>query len=352
MSPIDFALVTGGSGYYGEILVEKLLHHGIQTRIFDLNPPSFAHPLLVFAKGDIRDYRAILEATRGISHIFHNVAQVPLARDKSLFWSVNKGGTKNMIEAAKVSGVQTVIYTSSSAIFGIPDTNPVDEETTPVPNEDYGRAKLAGEKICIEAGSSSLSVAIIRPRTILGHGRLGIIQILFDWIERGLDIPVLDGGKNMYQFVHADDLATATLSAATRKGTSIYNIGAERFSNMRDTLSAVIEHAKTGSQLRSLPMRPIEYAIRWASKLDISPLGPYHAMMYGRSLYFNIDRAKTELGWHPLKSNKEMIIESYDWYVQNRDCIGKNVERSRHQSIAQQGVMAVIPYLLPLAPRA
>src|SRR5207244_5537447 len=85
--------------------------------------------------------------------------------------------------------VKKVIYTSSSAIYGVPKSNPVTEETVPSPVEEYGRAKLAGETLCWEYARKGLDVSIVRPRTIAGHGRLAIVQILFDWTYSGKKIP-------------------------------------------------------------------------------------------------------------------------------------------------------------------
>ena len=73
--------------------------------------------------------------------------------------------------------------------------------------ESYGRAKLEGERLFTKYIDQGLNVTIIRPRTILGHGRMGIFQILFEWINKGVNIPVLNDGANNYQFVHASDLA-------------------------------------------------------------------------------------------------------------------------------------------------
>ena len=69
------------------------------------------------------------------------------------------------------------MYTSSSAIYGIPKLNPVKENTIPAPGEKYGEAKLMGEEICREFSQKGLHCSIIRPRTILGHGRLGKILL-------------------------------------------------------------------------------------------------------------------------------------------------------------------------------
>ena len=135
-------LITGGSGYFGSVLAEQAIARGDQVRIFDLNSPGELSGPVDFVHGDVRDRAAVRDACEGVDAVLHNVAQVPLARDRELFWSVNVVGTANLLLTARDAGVAKVVHTSSSAIFGIPESNPVTEDTPAHPLEDYGRAKL------------------------------------------------------------------------------------------------------------------------------------------------------------------------------------------------------------------
>src|SRR5262249_25495009 len=123
----------------------------------------------------------------------------------------------------------------------------------------------------------------------------------------------------VYQFVHADDLADACLRAAQRSGAATYNVGAEEFGTMRATLEALCAHAGSGSRVVSVPAAPAVVMMKITSRLGISPLAAYHALMYGRSMYFDVSRTKRELGWSARHSNAAMFRESYDWYVAHRD---------------------------------
>ena len=335
------ALVTGGSGYFGSLLVQKLLERGYQCRVFDLNDAEDRPPEVEFIQGDIRDFHALQKALKDLAVVHHNVAQVPLAKNRALFNSVNIAGTENVLRAALAHRVPKVVYTSSSAVFGVPRQNPVTEETLPNPGEAYGRAKLEGETLC-GRWKDKLDISIIRPRTILGHGRLGIFQLLFEWIHQGADIPVFGRGDNLYQFVHADDHAEACIRAGERPDFSIYNFGAQKFGTMRQTLEALCEFAETGSKVKSVPMGPAVLGMKLTSLLGLSPLGPYHALMYGRSMYFDITKAKKELDWQPRYSNTEMFIESYKWYLSHRDQVLSACGGSHHRSAVQEGVLRLV----------
>jgi nucleoside-diphosphate-sugar epimerase len=337
-------LITGGSGYFGTMLAASAVEQGDTVRVFDLNPPDRDGPAVEFVAGDVRDREALCAACQGVDVVLHNVAQVPLAKDRALFDAVNVVGTANLLVAARDAGVAKVVHTSSSAVFGIPECNPVTEATPCRPLEPYGRAKLQAEVLCHEAVDAGLDVTIIRPRTILGHGRLGIMAILFEFVADGAPVYVLGDGSNRYQFVHAADLADASLRAAERPGPAVYNIGAADFGTMRETLQALVEHAATGSRVRSLPVAPARALMRAGSGLGLVPFAPYHWLLYSESLWFDVAKARAELDWQPVHSNASMLIESYEWFLAHRDDVGAG-SKSHHQSPARLGALRFVKRL-------
>ncbi|NOS71058.1 MAG: NAD-dependent epimerase/dehydratase family protein [Verrucomicrobia bacterium] len=340
------SLITGGSGYFGSLLRDRLLARDQAVRVFDVSDAGDRKSAVSFVRGDIRDLADVEKAVAGCDVVYHCVAQVPLAKDKELFHSVNVQGTENLLRAALAAKVRKVIYVSSSAVFGVPKSNPVTEETPPTPGEAYGRAKLEGEALCQAYVQRGLDVSVIRPRTIMGHGRLGIFQILFEWIREGYNVPVFGRGDNIYQFVHADDLAEACILAAARSGASTYNCGASQFGTMRDALEKLCAHARTGSKVRGVPMSPAVAVMKLTSAVGLSPLGAYHAMMYGRSLYFDISKAQRELNWQPRYSTDQMFAESYDWYLANREKILQAHGASHHRSAVKQGILSLVKRVL------
>jgi nucleoside-diphosphate-sugar epimerase len=332
-------LVTGGSGYFGTVVAEQALARGDRVRIFDLNPPSLTEGEVEYLAGDIRDLAAVRSACDGVDVVLHNVAQVPLARDRELFDSVNVTGTANVLVAARDARVAKVVHTSSSAVFGVPESNPVTEDSPCRPVEAYGRAKLRAEQLCHEAVAAGLDVTIVRPRTILGHGRLGIFAVLFDFVAEGAPVYVLGSGDNRYQLVHADDLADACLRAGDRQGPTIYNVGAIEFGTMRETIQALVDHAGTGASVRSLPTTPARVAMSALATVGLAPFAPYHWLLYAESLFFDVTKARTELGWEPKHSNASMLIESYEWYLAHRGGVEGG---SHHQSPVRLGLLKVL----------
>src|SRR3989344_3154606 len=104
-------VVTGGAGYFGEILVRHLLGMGLSVRVFDLNPYEGEGASSVESViGDVRSTEDVKKALKGASHVHHNIAQVPLAKNVNLFWEVNRDGTRNVLEASLHVKAEKVIY--------------------------------------------------------------------------------------------------------------------------------------------------------------------------------------------------------------------------------------------------
>ncbi len=344
------ALVTGGNGYFGRLLVARLVARGDSVHVLDIDITGADALGVDVIEADIRDGSAVRRAVDGVDVVYHNVAQVPLVKDPHLLRSVNVDGTQVLLDACIDAVVGKVVHTSSSAVFGIPEHNPVLPTTVPKPQEAYGHAKLAAEWACLNAAAAGLDVSIVRPRTILGHGRLGIFGILFDWIADGADPIVLGDGRNRYQFVHADDLAAACLLAAGRPGPGVFNVGTDRFGTMRDALANLCAHAGTGAHVRRLPAGPASLAMRASAAAGLTPFAPYHWLMYAHSMWFDVDHVRDQLGWTPRYSTDEMFAESYDWFVANRAAAATG--SSPHRRSAEAGALRALKRVTGILPLA
>ena len=338
-------LVTGGSGYFGEILVSHLRARGQAVRILDLVENDDRPGDVDIVLGDVCDPAVVRRAMEGVDCVHHNVASVPLAKDKEKFWAVNVDGTENVLSAAAEAGVRKVVMTSSSAVHGVPAQNPVTERTVPAPREAYGRAKLEGERLAAQHVNRGLDVSVVRPRTVLGHGRLGIFTVLFEWVRTGRPLYLLGSGNNRYQFVHSDDLAEVCLRAAELKGPRLFLAGTDRFGTMRELLAGLVAHAGSTSTLRSLPFGLTRVAMKATAELGLSPLGDYHSLMYGREMWFDISRTCATLDFQPRYSSAEMIAESYDWYVGHRDEVMSRSNASHHRSPVKLGALKLLEWL-------
>jgi len=326
------ALVTGGSGFLGTEITNRLIANNWDITILDLNKPK--QPEVNFIRGDIREISVCNIAVQDIDVVFHNVAQVPLAKDKELFKAVNIDGAKAILDASAESDVKSFVMTSSSAVFGLPKNLPANKFPEFFPVEEYGKAKLAGEAQISDYHRSRMDISIVRPRTILGPGRLGLFSILFNWISKGLDVFVFGDGEKPYQFIHASDLAAGIENASELKGFNTLNLGATTYGTLRSDLEDLCKYANTGSRVRTIPAGLVQKPLLLASKIGLVPFATYQLLLYSQAMYFDSNDDWALLNYAPKYSNRDCLRETYDWYKANQAAFGENGELSVHQKPA------------------
>lgn len=323
-------LVTGGSGFLGNLIARRLWERGETVKILDIWEDPTRPSDIEFINCDIRDREGVAKAMQGVDIVHHNVALVPLTKSGNKFWEVNVEGSKIAAEEASKAGVKSFIHMSSSALFGDAKC-PITNNTPPKAIEIYGKAKLAGELAVRDVcESTGLPLIVIRPRTILGEGRLGIFQILFEWIQEGKNVYVIGNGNVQFQFVHAHDLMDAYLLALDLGQPGIYNVGTNRFGTLREGLEHLITYAGTSSEVKSLPTGLTIGTLQFLDWIGLSPLAPWHYLTYHKEFYFDVEPL-LNLGWKPKYSNDEMFQESYDWFRQNYDKIQAEKAGSAHR---------------------
>jgi UDP-glucose 4-epimerase len=188
--------------------------------VIDLQDMEFRHERLIAIKGDIRDRGALerLFETHRFKSVFHCAAILAHAvKDKTFLWESNVDGTRNIAEAAVKYGANSIVFTSSNCLWAENMGRPVREEDAPAPVEIYDQSKWEGEKI-LRTYSGRINTVSIRCPTIVDEGRLGLLAILFEFIDEGRKVWAVGGGRNRYQFIYAQDLASACIAAAEFPG--------------------------------------------------------------------------------------------------------------------------------------
>jgi nucleoside-diphosphate-sugar epimerase len=338
-------LVTGGAGFLGEQTARALHARGERVRTLDILDAPDLPAGIEHVQADICDAARVREAMAGVEVVHHNAAMVPLTKAGARFWQVNVEGTETALQAARATGVRFFIHVSTSAVFGLPEHCPITDATPLRPLEAYGRAKLEGERRVERAAAAGLATAIVRPRTMVGQGRLGIFQILHEWVREGRKVYVIGDGNSPFQMLHADDAVDFMLRLAEQRKPGVYNIGAARYGTLREDLNALIRHAGTKARVVGIPAGPTIAALRLADWLRISPLAPWHYLTYHKPFFFDLARPIGELGWKPRYGNEETLIQSYDWFLQEREASERKVSRSTHRKPVRQGIIWFLKHL-------
>ncbi|TSC60727.1 MAG: NAD-dependent epimerase/dehydratase [Candidatus Peregrinibacteria bacterium Greene0416_62] len=340
-------LVTGGAGFFGGILKHEILKRGHTCVSIDLERDDDIHPQLVSVQGDIRD-RALMErlcSGNKFDAVMHCAAILAHAvNDKQFLWSCNVEGTRSVAECAKRFGIRKIVFISSNCLWGIPIGRPIHEDDPPAPVEIYGRSKWEGERI-LQGFAPDVDSVIIRCPTIIDEGRLGLLSILFEFIDEGRKVWVIGGGKNRYQFIYAADLVDACLRSATYSGSAVFHIGSDNVPTFRECYKSIIARAGTASRVASLPRFPALLLMRLCYRLGLSPLGPYQYKMIAEDAVFDTTRIKRELGWSPTVSNTEMLWRAYRFYHDHRREITERKGVSAHKQAAKMGIIRLLKWI-------
>lgn len=340
-------LITGGAGFFGDILKRRLLDSGADCVSIDLQPDETVHPRLTSVIGDIRDADQLraLFASGSYDAVFHCAAILAhAADDRHFLWTSNVDGTRRVAEAARAFRVPKVVFISSNCLWADPFGRPVTENDQPFPREIYGQSKWEGEKILGEF-SGDFDAVMLRSPTIIASGRLGLLSILFEFIHEGRRVWVVGDGGNRYQFIYALDLAEACIRAATRAAAGIFNIGADRVPTVREAYQQVIDHAGTGARVAPLPKAPTLALMRALYSVGLSPLGPYQYRMIAEDFIFDTGKLKRTLDWSPTLTNGEMLSQAYTYFHEHLDDIRSRTHVSAHRQAAKMGAIRLLKWL-------
>ena len=340
-------LVTGGAGFFGGILRQRLLDSGASVVSVDLQPDQTRHERLTHVQGDIRDAAVLdsLARERKLDAVFHCAAILAHdVTDEKFLWSCNVDGTRAVAEMAKRQGVPKLIFTSTNCLWAKNFGRPVREDDAPEPVEIYGRSKLAAEKV-LEEYRGDFDCVILRTPTIMDAGRLGLLAILFEFIAEGRKVWVVGSGAHRYQFIYAQDLASACIAALDYRGWAVFNVGSDDVKTTREVYDAVIARAGTSARVASLPKAPAILAMKLAHALGISPLGPYQYRMIAEDFVFDTSRIKRELRWKPTLTNEEMLFRAYEYYRAHKADIASRTGVSAHKRAAPMGVIRLLKWI-------
>ena len=298
-------LVTGGSGFIGSHVVDKLRDNGVNVRVYDSITPNYRNDIEYY-QGSILDYESLCFAVSGVDAVMHLAAVADVKgvlENPHYSESINVRGTINVLEAARTSGVKRVIYGSTTWVYSeaSSDSDEVNESTLlHAPTHLYTATKLTGEYYC-----QSYSKLFSIETTILRYGipygpraRDGAVIPIF--VKKALNretLTIVGDGFQFRKFVYVEDLAEGNVLALQSIGKNkIYNLdGNEKITikKLVDLLKELLDNVK----IEYKPSRHGDF-----SGKDVSS-----------------ELAKKELGWEPKTGLEEGLKKYINWYKKREE---------------------------------
>ncbi len=299
------ALVTGGAGFIGSHLVERLLRDGLQVTVLDnlstgkrTNLPPEADLIL----GDVRDLAIVTAVVSGVDVVFHLAARVSIRASVEHFWEdaeTNLVGTLNVLRACVSRKAKKLVYASSMAVYAdAPQPVPVSEEYATAPMSPYGVSKLASERYAmLVAAQSGFDVVALRYFNTYGPRQtftpyVGVITIFIQRLLRGEPPVIFGDGEQCRDFVHVGDVVDASVRAMTSNVSGeVLNVGSGQGTSVNRIAALLCERLAPETVPQHIAAHPGEL----------------------RNSIANIDRARRLLGYEPQGRLEDRIDEIIAW---------------------------------------
>ena len=312
-------ILIGGAGLTGLKIAEELMKMNISKSniiIADLKNTLIKINLQVtLIECDIS--KNIIPKFKKDDVIIHLAARqyhtkIPKRNQLDWFREVNVVGTKNIINQCIKFNVKGLIYFSTDMVYGIPNYIPLNSAHPKTPIGPYGKSKLEAEMICIESRKRGLPITILRPRLIMGKGRLGIMEKLFKAISLNRPVPLIGRGNNCYQMVSVEDCSKAAiLSVKYNFPNCELNLGSEVGPNIKKLLNFLIHTVNSKSILIPLPAFPLKIILTILEKMGLPILHKEQYKIADKNYIVDISDTYSKIRWKPKQSDTDMIVEAY-----------------------------------------
>jgi UDP-glucose 4-epimerase len=314
-------LVTGGAGFIGGHLAERFVREGHDVRALDAMHPYYdlgikEHTVEVcretaedggsyeFVEGDIRNVDLVADLVSDAEFVYHQAGRAGVrdsVADPRVYNEVNVDGTLNILDAARESGVERIVMSSSSSVYGKPQYLPYDEEHPTTPVSPYGASKLAAERYgCAYNEVYDLPFVALRYFTVYGP-RMRPNMAISNFVSRCMngEPPVIYGdGMQTRDFTYIEDVVEANLSlleTGAADGQAV-NVGSTDNIEIQELAAVVRDEID--------PSLAFEFTERFAADADHT-----HA---------DTDRAEELLGYDPEHTIREGVAKFIEWYRENR----------------------------------
>lgn len=320
-------LVTGGTGFTGKALVNRLLNDGHEVVALDYKEGLKTEDLRARGAevviGSVTDKEILEKCMPGVDVVQHLAAAFrELNVPDTYYYDVNVNGTRNVLDAAQRHGVKKVVYCSTCGVHGNIDNPPGGEDAPIQPADYYQKTKYQAEPFVKEASKNGLDAVILRPAAIYGPGDPERFFMIFKRVSKGT-FPMFGNGRTFYHPLYVDNLVDAlVLAMAPGKGTGeAYLIADEQYVTIEDLVRRIGKALNVNVKVPHYPVMPLVVSGRVMETLCrpfgiTPPIFPRRVDWYRQNRAFKIDKAKRDLGYDPKVGLDEGLKRTAEWYKQ------------------------------------
>lgn len=254
-------LVTGGAGFIGSYLVDKLIEHGNEVTVLDnlsSGKKEYVNTNVVFIEGDLKDKDFVLDRVKGYDWVYHLAANPDVRlgeEDKDVHIRENIIVTHNILEAMRLNGLNKLVFTSTSAVYGNATVIPTPEDYGPLITISlYAASKLAAESLIYSYSEFSVQSWVFRLANIIGgRSNHGVIPDFIKKLEKNPDeLEVLGDGLQTKSYLYVKDCVDAMLFAAqtAKEKVNIFNIGSPDTIVVKELAELVIERKSQNASIK------------------------------------------------------------------------------------------------------
>jgi len=320
-------LVTGGTGFAGSHLVDRLISDGFEVRVIarsQKKAEKLKEKGVDIVLGSITDKDVVKKAVDGVKKVYHLAANWRTAGvpDK-VYWDVNVGGTRNLLEASIKENIERFVHCITMGVHGHVDEIPSNENTRYNPGDIYQITKLEGEKLALNFyKEKGLPVSVIRPCAIYGPGDMRLVK-MFRAIAKKRFI-MLGSGETLYHMVYVTDLAEGFRLAADKEEAigGAFLIGGEEYISLNKLAKMIAKEIGVSPPKIHFPVWPVELLGTIVEKICIPlkiepPIYKRRVLFFTKDRAFDISKAKNILGYKPKVDLKTGIKQTVKWYKDN-----------------------------------
>ena len=310
------AVVTGATGLLGAHVVRCLVEKGARVRCLVRPTSRTAHiegPHVELVAADLRQPEALAPVLKGVRWVFHFAghltASAPLnAHEDDSVYSLNVEGTRALLEAAAIAGVERFVYASSVGVYDADAVSPIGEDTRPAPVSAYGRSKVAAEAAVMEYHRRGLSGTVVRPAICYGVGDRHFLPAARRMVRLPV-LPLVDGGRHLLDVASALDVAALAVAAASspRAAGRVYNAASGYPVSLRD-ITAILHDVEGTPRPLIVPVTEglMRFSAPVAQRIAAllvpgmeSTMSAVGAAYSAHDVFYDMSRAGVELGFTP-----------------------------------------------------